>query len=188
MSRPAVPKANGEAQLREAWLMRLAKRSGRALRLSFDAEKRHHGAQLAAAVLLAYLVSALLRLPEHLWAVMSTLIVMRPNTGGTWEAGLNRACGTMIGALGGLAGVWLEHHGVPALATLLAIVAGLSFASAANAALRSAPVAALIILGAGDLPGHSALQVAALRVGQILIGVTVAMGIALASSRHRADA
>ncbi|HEY2256033.1 MAG TPA: FUSC family protein, partial [Variovorax sp.] len=47
---------------------------------------------------------------------------------------------------------------------------------------------ALIILGAGDLPGHSALQVAALRVGQILIGVTVAMGIALASSRHRADA
>ncbi len=156
--------------------------------LHFDAEKRHHGLQLAAAVLVAYAVSTLLGLPEHLWAVMTTLIVMRPNAGGTWDAGWDRARGTLFGAAGGLAGVWLEQAGGPPLAILLVVVGGMAFTSAANSALRSAPVAALIILGAGHLPGHSALQVAALRVGQIGVGVTVAMAVALLSSRYRAGA
>jgi uncharacterized membrane protein YccC len=155
-------------------------------RLPFDAERRHHGLQLAAVVLLAYAVSALLGLPEHLWAVMSALIVLRPNSGATWEASWDRTRATLIGALAGLLGVFLEHHGSPAQATLLAIVAALGFASAASPAFRSAPVAALIILSAGDLAGHSALQVAALRVAQILIGVAVAMAVATVSSRYRA--
>lgn len=153
----------------------------------FDAEKRHHGLQLAAAVVIAYFASAILGLPEHLWAVMTALIVLRPSSGGTWDAGWDRARGTLIGALGGLLGVFLEHHGAPPLATLLATVAVLSFASAASPALRSAPVAALIILGAGDIAGHSALQVAVVRVLQILLGVGVAMAVALASSRYRAS-
>jgi len=152
----------------------------------FDAEKRHHGLQLAAAVVIAYAVSALLQLPEHLWAVMTTLIVMRPNAGGTWDAGWDRARGTLFGAIAGLAGVYLEHHGAPPLAVLLLMVAGISFASAASPALRSAPVAALIILGAGALAGHSPFQVAALRVAQIALGVAVAMAVALTTSRYRA--
>ncbi|HET7837846.1 MAG TPA: FUSC family protein [Variovorax sp.] len=157
-----------------------------AARLPFDAERRHHGLQLAAAVLLASAVSALLALPEHLWAVMSALIVLRPSSGATWEASWDRTRATLIGAVAGLLGVFLQHHGSHPQATLLAIVVGLAFASAASPAFRSAPVAALIILAAGDLPGHSALQVAALRVAQILIGVAVAMAVALVSSRYRA--
>lgn len=152
----------------------------------FDAERRHHGLQLAATVVLAFAVSAVLGLPEHLWAVMSALIVLRPNSGSTWEASWDRTRATLVGALAGLLGVFLQHHGSPAHATLLAIVTGLAFASAASPALRSAPVAALIILAAGDIPGHSALQVAVLRVAQILIGVGVAMAVALASSCYRA--
>ena len=151
-----------------------------------DAEKRHHGLQLAAAVVLAYFVSMVVGLPEHFWAVMSTLIVMRPNSASTFDAGWDRARGTLIGVLGGLLGVYLQHMGSNVLATTLAIVVLLSFASAANPALRSAPIAALIILAAGSLPGHSALQVAVLRVMQILIGVGVAMAVAMVSSRYRA--
>ena len=40
-----------------------------------------HGVQLALAVLAAYAISASFGLPESLWAVMSALIVVRPNTG-----------------------------------------------------------------------------------------------------------
>lgn len=151
-----------------------------------DAEKRHHGLQLAAAVVLAYFVSMAVGLPEHFWAVMSTLIVMRPNSASTFDAGWDRARGTLIGVAGGLLGVYLQHLGSNVLATTLTVVVLLSFASAASPALRSAPVAALIILAAGSLPGHSPLQVAMLRVVQILTGVGVAMGVAIVSSRYRA--
>jgi len=153
---------------------------------SMDTEKRHHGLQLAVAVVLAYFVSSLAGLPEHFWAVMSTLIVMRPNSASTFDAGWDRAKGTLIGVTGGLIGVYLQHMGAHALATTLTVVVLLSFASAASPGLRSAPVAALIILAAGGLPGHSPLQLALLRVAQILIGVAVAMAIAMASSRYRA--
>lgn len=151
-----------------------------------DAEKRHHGLQLASAVVLAYFISMVVGLPEHFWAVMSTLIVMRPNSASTFDAGWDRARGTLIGVAGGLLGVYLQHMGSNVLATTLTIIVLLSFASAASPALRSAPIAALIILAAGGLPGHSALQVAVLRVVQILIGVGVAMGVAIVSSRYRA--
>lgn len=154
--------------------------------LVMDAEKRHHGLQLAAAVVLAYFVSMVVGLPEHFWAVMSTLIVMRPNSASTFDAGLDRARGTLIGVTGGLLGVYLQHMGSNAMATTLSVIVLLSFASAASPPLRSAPVAALIILAAGSLPGHSPLQVATLRVVQILIGVSVAMGVAIVSSRYRA--
>jgi uncharacterized membrane protein YccC len=151
-------------------------------------EHVHHGAQLAVSVVLAYLVSAGLGLPEHFWAVMSTLIVMRPDADMTLDAGWDRVRGTLVGAVCGLAGVGLIHVGAPALPTTLAIVCLVAFASAAAAWLRSAAVAALIILAASDLAGHSAREAALLRVAQILIGVGVAMAVAMVFSRVRATA
>ncbi len=158
------------------------------MRPTMRREHVHHGAQLAVSVVLAYLVSAALGLPEHFWAVMSTLIVMRPDADTTLDAGWDRVRGTMVGAVCGLVGVGLNHVGAPALLTTLAIVCLLAFGSAAAVWLRSAAVAALIILAAGDLAGHSAPQAALLRVVQILIGVGVAMAVALVFSRLRATA
>jgi uncharacterized membrane protein YccC len=117
---------------------------------------------------------------------MSALIVMRPNAGATFDAGWGRVRGTLAGALCGLLGVALQQLGAGTLVTTLAIVAALAFVTAAAPALRSAPIAALIILAAGQLAGHTALQAAVLRVVQIAIGVAVAMAVALASSRYRA--
>jgi len=54
--------------------------------------------------------------------------------------------------------------------------------------LRSAPVAALIILSAGGIPGHSALQVALLRMVQIGIGVGVALAVSTVMSEYHAGA
>jgi uncharacterized membrane protein YccC len=146
------------------------------------------GVQLAAAVAIAWGVATALHLPESFWAVMSVLIVMRPSAGSTLDAGWNRVRGTAAGALCGLAGVYLQHHGAPMLATTLAVVMLLAFASAAAPGLRSAPVAALIILSAGGIPGHSALQVALLRMAQIGIGVGVALVVSTLVSEYHAGA
>lgn len=155
-------------------------------RPSLNRENRYHGFQLAAAVVIAYLASMAVGLPEHFWAVMSVLIVMRPSTGDTLGAGWDRVLGTVVGVFFGLLGVYFEHLGAGMLLTTLLIVATLAFASAAAPSLRSASVAALIILAAGALPHHSALQAASIRVIQILIGVGVAVAVALISSRYRA--
>lgn len=146
------------------------------------------GAQLGTAVALAWAVSAALRLPESFWSVMSVLIVMRPSAGSTLDAGWERVRGTAAGALCGLAGITLQHHGVAALPSTLAIVLLLSVAGAGLPGLRSAPIAALIVLSAESLPGHSALQVALLRMLQIGIGVGVALAVSTFLSEYHAGA
>jgi uncharacterized membrane protein YccC len=139
-----------------------------------------HGAQLAAAVVFSYLGSAAFGLPEGFWAVMSALIVSRPDAGATLGAGWDRIRGTLLGTACGLAGVWLRHAGLGVPAATLAIVALLAFASAGVPILRSAPITALIVLSSGGIAGHSALQVAGLRVAEITIGVGTGLAISVA--------
>src|SRR5882757_1391720 len=154
--------------------------------LFLDPASRRHGLQLASAILIAYLVSWVAGLPEHLWAVMSVLIVMRPDGASTFDASLNRMGGTLLGALCGLLGVGLEHSGANELFTTLAIVGVLGYASAIFPGLRSLPITALIVVSSAALIEHSALQVALLRVVQIIIGLGVAILISAMTSKHRA--
>jgi len=138
-----------------------------------------HGAQLALAVLAAYAISASLGLPESLWAVMSALIVVRPNTGTTLTAGWSRLAGTVLGTLAGIAGVWLRHHGASLPVVTLAIVACLAFASALVPVFASAPIAALIVLSSTAIPGHGVLEVAGLRGIEVGIGVVTGVAVSL---------
>lgn len=131
------------------------------------------GAQLAATVLLGYGIAAALGLPERFWVVITILIVMRSDAGSAIDAGWDRVRGTAIGASAGLLGVYLHYAGANGTAVTLAIVSMLAFGSAALPMLRSSAVAALIVLSAGELAGHSPLAVALLRVVQIGIGVLV---------------
>jgi len=151
-----------------------------------------HGLQLAAAVTLSYLASAALHLPESFWAVMSALIVVRPTAGSTLGAGWDRVRGTFAGTLIGLAGVWLNHHGLGSSVSTLAMVAAVAFASAVFPVMRSAPISALIVLTSAGIAGHSALGVALMRVAEISIGVAVGLAVSLAGlaaqARGRFDA
>jgi uncharacterized membrane protein YgaE (UPF0421/DUF939 family) len=147
-----------------------------------------HGLQLAVAVVVSYLASAVVGLPEGFWAVMSTLIVVRPDTGATIGAGWDRVRGTVLGTACGLLGVWLRHVGIGVPAATLSIVALLAFASAGVPLLRSAPITALIILSSGGIAGHSALQVAGLRVAEIAIGVGVGLAVSVVVPAARAVA
>jgi len=145
-----------------------------------------HGAQLAIAVAVSYLVSLAVGLPEGFWAVMSALIVTRPDAGATLGAGWDRIRGTLLGTVFGIVGVWLRHAGLGTPATTLLIVALLSFGSAGVPILRSAPMTALIILSSGGIAGHSPMQVALLRIAEITIGVTVGLLISVAWPAARA--
>jgi uncharacterized membrane protein YccC len=157
-------------------------------RTSGRAANWRQGVQLAIAVVVAYVVSAAVGLPESLWAVMSALIVMRPTTGSTLGAGWERMRGTLAGTLFGLSGVWLHHLGVPRAPATLAIVALLALSSAWFPAMRSAPMTALIVLSSGEISGHSALRVAFLRVMEIAIGVATGLAISLIGVGSRAHA
>ena len=142
------------------------------------------GAQLAITVLLGYGLAAALGLPERFWVVITVLIVMRSDAGSAIDAGWDRVRGTVVGALAGLLGVYLHHAGANGTAVTLAIVSVLAFGSAALPMLRSSAVAALIVLAAGEIAGHSPLEVAVLRVVQIGIGVVVSVAVAQATSQH----
>jgi uncharacterized membrane protein YccC len=148
---------------------------------TLDAGSLRYGARLASAVLLSFAASALLRLPEGFWAVMSALIVVRPDTGSTLGAGWDRVRGALVGTALGLAGAALRHGGGTAELEPLAIVAALAFAAGLAPALRSAPISALIVVTGGSLPGHSAGQVALLRALEIGIGIGAALLVSLVS-------
>jgi uncharacterized membrane protein YccC len=142
--------------------------------LLFNPDTRRQGLSLLAGVVIAFAVSTALRLPEPLWSVMSLLIVMRPLGGLAFEAALARFGSTLLGVLCGLAGAGLEHIGVASLLTTLVIVGTLAYAGGGIPTLRGAAIAALIVMSSASISGHSANQVAMLRVIQIFVGAGVA--------------
>lgn len=139
-----------------------------------------HGVQIVVALVAAYAVSAALGLHENWWAALSALIVIRGNADATLSAGWQRMAATMIGSLCGLGGTWLVHHApLPAggAALTLAVVSLLAFATADRPGLRSAPIAALIVMSAVALPGVSPFGVALMRTVEIVIGAATAMAV-----------
>jgi hypothetical protein len=152
--------------------------------LLFNPDSRRQGLSLLAGVVVAFVVSTTLGLPEPLWSVMSVLIVMRPIGGLTFDAALARVASTLLGVLCGLAGTGLEHIGVTSLFTNLVVVGTLAYAGGAIPSLRGAAIAALIVMSSASISGHSANQVAMLRVIQILIGAGVATLVSATTARR----
>jgi hypothetical protein len=148
-----------------------------------------YGIRMGAAVLLAFGASALLRLPEGYWAVMSALIIVRRDAGGTLGAGWDRIRGVLVGTGLGLLGAVLRHHAAATdamgLAPLL-LVTVLAFAAGLTPALRSAPISALIVVTSGGVAGHSPGEVALLRALEIGLGIGAALIVSLADRRSRA--
>jgi uncharacterized membrane protein YccC len=153
---------------------------------SFSPAALRYGARMAGAVLLAFATSALLHLPEGFWAVMSALIVVRPDTGSTLGAGWDRVRGALVGTALGLAATALRHVDGAADVAPLALVTLLAFAAGLTPSLRSAPISALIVATSSGMPGHSAGQVALLRALEIGIGVAAALLVSLLDLGSRA--
>ncbi len=58
-----------------------------------------HAARLAVAVGMAFVAVRALKLPFGYWATMATLLVLQPSVGSTWPRSLDRAVGSIIGAV-----------------------------------------------------------------------------------------
>ena len=146
------------------------------------------GWQLAAAVLLAWALSNVLGLQGGWWAGMSALIIVRPGADSTLDAGWARARGAVLGSAVALLGAGLQAQGLHTVAVTLLVVGALAFWSAAAPGWRSAPITALIVLQASAMPGHSAWQVALLRIAEIGVGVVAGVLVTLPVARQGAAA
>lgn len=148
-----------------------------------------YGLQLAAAILLAWAVSAGLGLPESLWAVMSVLVVSRADAGATLGAGWRRLGATLGGALVGLAGAAVaQAQLLPAPWLTLALTTAVVVATADRAGLRGAAITTLIVISAVDRTEVSPLTVAGLRTLEIAVGAWAAMACAWLAHRTAATA
>jgi uncharacterized membrane protein YccC len=152
---------------------------------SLQKEDVRYGLQLSGAVLIAYLIPLLMRIPEGFWAVMTALIVMRSHTGATMEEGWSRLKGALAGTAGGLFGVWLHANGILNVAVTLSVIAAMAFVAGIAPRFRAAPITALIILSSGGIPGHGPWQVAGLRIIEIVIGIVAGLGVSMLTAGGR---
>jgi len=125
--------------------------------------------RMVLATVLAAIISTALRLPETYWAVLSAVIVSRPNAGGSAKAGASRLIGTVFGSVVAMAVIVGRSWHVPEIVLLAAAMVPLSLFVTAFEEYRTAPIAAIIILSSGSAllsPMHLAL----LRLAEITIG------------------
>ncbi|MGI4814693.1 MAG: FUSC family protein [Janthinobacterium lividum] len=138
-----------------------------------------HPARTMVAVVIAYLLSNAVHLPEPYWAALSAVIVTRPQSGAALQAGADRLVGTLLG--GGFAvaaAASTRYWHLNDLLVLCCALVPLALISAWRNGYRTAPVAAIIVLSATH-GGHGAAGVALLRMIEITVGGVV--GIAVSS-------
>ncbi|HWL70123.1 MAG TPA: FUSC family protein [Geminicoccus sp.] len=155
------------AQLRN-WLRALADRAAQ-WRLAV---------RLMTSALAAHVLVHLLGLPQGYWAVITAIIVIQSNVGGSLKAARDRLLATLLGALCGLlAVVMLPPSGPAGIGTFLLALIPTTLASAANPIFRIAPVtAAMMLMSPSHLPP---LELGFERVLEIALGGVVGIGVAL---------
>lgn len=137
--------------------------------------------RMTAAALAAFGLTAALGLAQPFWAVITALIVVQSNVGGSLKAALDRFAGSVCGALyGGLVAMIVPHvtDTMRALALLLA-VAPLPLLAARSAGFRVGPITAVIVLLGAANPTLGPLGFALGRVLEVGLGCVVALLAAL---------
>lgn len=145
------------------------------------------GLRITVASLAAYALSRLLGLAQSPWAVLTALIVMQANVGGSLKATVDRFLGSLGGAIWGVAVALAIPHGDP-LRLAVALAAGvgpLAVVAAIWPAYRVAPVTAVILL-LGPYGQAGAVATALQRMLQIGLGSVVALAVALLVLPERA--
>lgn len=138
-----------------------------------------HAVKTALAAVTTYALTTFLGLHQGYWAVISVIIVMQANLGGSFQAGLNRLVGTAIGATLGALCLALLGSGVMALG----VGVGLTILVCAyfihlHESFRMAGLTATIILLLG-YQADSYLLFALSRFLEIGLGVAVALAVSV---------
>jgi uncharacterized membrane protein YccC len=123
-------------------------------------------------------ISQVLRLPETYWAVLSALIVGRPQAGGSRRASRSRLVGSLLGSLVALPLVLARIWHPPELLLLALALVPLSLLVTTFEEYRAAPAAAIIVLSAGHALS-APINIALLRMAEIAIGSVTSTLIAM---------
>jgi uncharacterized membrane protein YccC len=176
MSEPALPKTPlGD------WRRFVGLELSRAALAKAAARKTElrHAIRVSAAVLAAYLLTALLRLPQGYWAVFTAVIVVQSSLGATITASIERLMGTILGGAVGAGAAMLHARFPEAGGPILAVTAAaLTFFAAVRPAFKTAPITAVIML-IGMTTHLDPLVAAFYRVAEITVGGLVGVAATL---------
>lgn len=146
-----------------------------------------HALRTAVAVLATQVLVTALHLPQGYWAVVTAVIVMQANLGGSMRAAWTRLAGTAVGAVFGTAAAYLGGQSLAAAG--LAVFATLAACSAIprlRESSRVAGITAIIII----LGGHPDIPAAVLgfdRFLEIAVGIVTALVVSLTVLPSRAS-
>jgi uncharacterized membrane protein YccC len=145
--------------------------------------------RILAASLLTFALARLFGLPQSYWAVLTAVIVMQANVGGSLRATRDRFLGSLTGAAWGVAVcLAVPHHDVLTLGIALAIaIAPLAVLSAFLPVYRIAPVTAIIILLTPTSQLVGPVAAAFQRLLEVGLGSAVAVAVALVLAPVRAQ-
>ncbi len=136
-----------------------------------------HALRTAVAAVCTQLVVTALNLPQGYWAVVTAVIVMQANLGGSIKAAWTRLAGTAAGALFGALAAHIGGPSLPALGA--AVLATLAFCTGVRPLRESSRVGAItvvIVILAGH-PGVPAFVTGFDRFLEIAVGIVTALAV-----------
>jgi uncharacterized membrane protein YccC len=146
------------------------------------------GARMTVAALLSYAVGEALGLVESYWAVLTAIIVMQANVGGSLKAMTERLLGTIGGSIWGLVVILTLPHKDPLTTglALLVVLTPLAVLAAFRPGLRVAPVTGAVILLSALASQSGPIYAAGNRVLEIALGCVLSFLVSLALLPARA--
>ena len=137
-----------------------------------DWHEGHAAVRMLVAALAAYIFTTLLYVPGPYSAVITTLIVARPHSGGVLRASVERLSATLVGATIACAATFGRIIHIPELLLITLALAPLTLIAAHNSAFRTSMVAAIIVLSAPAASG-APLYVAGARMLGVSLGAII---------------
>jgi uncharacterized membrane protein YccC len=120
----------------------------------------------------AYICTTVIQLPGPYSAVITTLIVARPHSGGVLRASFERLAATLLGAAIACAATFGRLIHAPELLLIAIALGPLALIAAHNSAYRTAMIAAIIVLSA-PATGGAPLHVAVVRLLGVSLGAVI---------------
>jgi uncharacterized membrane protein YccC len=135
--------------------------------------------RITVAALITYAIVLALEIPQGFWAVITAVLVVQANLGGSLKFAADRFIGTLSGAVVGVIAMMLIAHTSPLTqaASMVIALLPLGFIAALNQSMRIAPLTALIVMlvATHSDPISSAIE----RIAGIVIGDVVGVLVAL---------
>ncbi|WP_169727877.1 FUSC family protein [Desulfovibrio inopinatus] len=136
----------------------------------------HHAVKTAVAGLFTWFVTQGLHLDQGYWAILTAIIVMQSNVGGSLKAGWIRFLGTTVGAtVGAACALFLGHGGWPLFVSMLITMLICSNVTLLRDSVRVAALTAVIILFVSDNANQHPLYLALMRFIEISLGIATAL-------------